>query len=254
MNLEPVPRDEKKLRRTAWTLVLFAVIGGIMIFSAYERYSRNSNRADRPSYVGELRYNLPVVRQDGNRVGLESLQGKVWILNSISISQPQSCELVVKVMQELAEHYKERDDVVFLSFVIDPGAPEEAAAALKAEAERQGAALPQWWFVTTEPVILHKYLKDTCKLGMLPHQNDGNWIYDSSIVLVDKNLKLRKAVVPQQRGGPPFVTGFDFAQASGWDAKGIKTGTERNNVDEMKHLLKNTIEILVNENVQSAEP
>jgi hypothetical protein len=131
--------------------------------------------------------------------------------------------------------------------VIDPGPAEQAAEKLRAEAERQSAQLPQWWFATTEPVILHKYLKDKCKLGMLPHQKDGKWIYDSSIVLVDRNLKLRKAVVPQKRGGPPFVTGFDFAQAAGWDAKGIKTGTEKSNVEEMQALLEATIEILLQE-------
>jgi len=66
--MQPASRDEKKLRRTAWVLVAIAVVGGIMIFSAYERYASNANRADRPSYVGELRHNLPVVRQDGKRV------------------------------------------------------------------------------------------------------------------------------------------------------------------------------------------
>lgn len=245
--MQPAPRDEKKLRRTAWVLVAIAVVGGIMIFSAYERYASNANRADRPSYVGELRHNLPVVRQDGKRVALDELRGKVWVINSISVSQPESCELTVQVMQKMAKKYASRADVALISMVIDPGPAEQAAEKLRAEAERQGAQLPQWWFATTEPVILHKYLKDKCKLGMLPHQRDGKWVYDSSIVLVDRNLKLRKAVVPQKRGGPPFVTGFDFAQAAGWDAKGIKTGTEKSNLEEMQALLEATIEILLQE-------
>ncbi|MFM2297675.1 MAG: hypothetical protein RL117_1382 [Verrucomicrobiota bacterium] len=245
--LQPAPRDEKKLRRTAWVLVAIAIIGGVMIFSAYERYAANANRADRPSYVGELRYNLPVLRQDGKRVGFEELQGKVWVINSISVSQPESCELTVKVMQKMAQKYASRDDVVLISMVIDPGQAEQAAAMLRTEADRQGARLPQWWFVTTEPVILHKYLKDKCKLGMLPHQKDGRWEYDTSLVLVDRNMKLRKAVVPQKRGGPPFVTGFDFAQAASWDDKRLKTGTEKTNVEEMQALLEATMEILLQE-------
>lgn len=245
--MQPASRDEKKLRRTAWVLVAIAVVGGIMIFSAYERYASNANRADRPSYVGELRHNLPVVRQDGKRVALDELRGKVWVINSISVSQPESCELAVQVMQKMAKKYASRADVALISMIIDPGPAEQAADKLRAEAERQGAQLPQWWFATTEPVILHKYLKDKCKLGMLPHQKDGKWVYDSSLVLVDRNLKLRKAVVPQKRGGPPFVTGFDFAQAAGWDAKGIKTGTDKSNVEEMQALLEATIEILLQE-------
>lgn len=250
-NFEPAVRDEKKLRRTALILVAFAIFGGIWIYWAYERYARNANKDDRPSYAGELRYNLPVVRQDGKRVALDELQGKVWILNSVSVSQPESCALAVQVMQDLSKKYQDRTDVVLISMVIDPGLPEQAAALLAAEATRQGASLPQWWFATTEPVILHKYLKDKCKLGSLPHLVDGKWDFDTSLVLVDRNLKLRKAVVPQQRGGPPFVTGFDFTQALAWDAKGVKTGTERNNVQEMQHLLENTIEILLKETVNA---
>jgi hypothetical protein len=82
---------------------------------------------------------------------------------------------------------------------------------------------------------------------MLPHQKDGRWVYDTSLVLVDRNMKLRKAVVPQKRGGPPFVTGFDFAQAASWDDKRLKTGTEKTNVEEMQALLEATMEILLQE-------
>jgi cytochrome oxidase Cu insertion factor (SCO1/SenC/PrrC family) len=246
-NLEPVPRDEKKLRRTAWILVFFALVGGVVIFMAYERYASQANREGRPSYVGELRYNLPVLRQDGIRTGFDELQGKVWILHSISVSQPETCALSVQVMKDLAQKYQGQDDVVLISAVIDPGDADQAGAKLQAEAARLGAKLPQWWIVTTEPKVLHKYLKDKCKLGMLAHQDQGTWVYDTSLVLVDRNLKLRKAVIPQQRGGPPYVTGFDFAQASSWDTKGVKTGTERSNVGEMQRLLEDTIEILRNE-------
>lgn len=249
VNLEPAIRDEKKLRRTAFILLFFAVVGGIMIFTAYERFARNANLDGRPSYVGELRYNLPVLRQDGVRIGFEELQGKVWILHSISASQPDSCHLAVRVMQELSKKYSDNPNVVLISMVIDPGDPELAAEKLKAESARLGAKLPQWWMVTTEPKVLHKYLKDKCKLGMLPHLEQDKWIYDTSLVLVDRNLKLRKAVVPQQRGGPPYVTGFDFTQAASWDAKGIKTGTERSNVREMQKLLDDTIEFLLHENI-----
>lgn len=252
--MEPAVRDEKKLRRTAWILVCFALLGGVFIFAAYERYASNANKELRPSYVGELRYNLPILRQDGVRIGLEELQGKVWVLNSISVTQPDTCALAVRVMQEMAKKYESREDVVFISTIIDPGPPEQAAEVLKQEAQRQGAKLSQWWFVTTEPAVLHKYLKDKCKLGMLPHLEEGRWKYDTSLILVDRNLKLRKAVVPQQRGGPPFVTGFDFSQAAHWDEKGIKTGTERNNVAELQYLLESTVEILLNETMRPTKP
>lgn len=252
--LVPVERDVKKLRRTALILTAFAILGGIGIISAYGRYAKNANREDRPSYVGELRHNLPVVRQDGQRSGLDSLQGKVWIVNSVSVTQPESCALSQSMVKFLEEKYRDNPDVAFVSMVIDPGAPEDAAKVLADAAAKQQATLPKWWFATTEPVVLHKYLKDKFKLGTLPHQVDGKWDYDTSLVLVDRQMKLRKAVVPQQRGGAPFVTGFDFDKAAKWDAEGIKTGTDKSNVEEMKNLLVKTIEILLNEKVNAGEP
>ncbi|NJM36854.1 MAG: hypothetical protein HC845_02695 [Akkermansiaceae bacterium] len=65
--------------------------------------------------------------------------------------------------------------------------------------------------------------------------------------MIDKNGHIRRAVVPQKRGGPPFVATFDFAQAASWDAKGAKTGTERNNAQELEFLLNATIDKLLEE-------
>lgn len=252
--LVPVERDEKKLRRTAWILVAFIIIGGAWIYYAYEKFASQANMDGRPSYAGEIRHNLPVVRQDGQRVALGDLDGKVWVVNSVSVTQPDSCQLSASMMKSLAEKYKDNPSIAFVSLVIDPGDAEQAAQVLASEAQRQGATLPQWWFATTEPVILHKFLKDKFKLSMLAHQTDGKWEYDTSLVLVDRNRKLRKAVVPQKRGGPPFVTGFDFEQSAEWDAKGVKTGTGRSNVDEMKFLLENTIDTLLTETVNAEKP
>ncbi len=245
--LIPVERDEKKLRRTAWYLVVFAFIGGCVIFFAYKKYEHKSFQDDRPAYVGQLFQNLRVIRQDGQESGLDDLKGKVWIMAAISVSQPETCQRTMSVMKSLAETYKDRSDVILVCMVIDPGPAENAASLLSAESAKHGASLPKWWFATADPVTLHKYMKDKFKLNDLAHQENGKWVYDTSLTLVDRDLKVRRAVVPQQRGGPQFVTPFDFDQSAAWDEKGIKTGTERSNVDEMKFLLEKTIAHLLAE-------
>jgi hypothetical protein len=58
---------------------------------------------------------------------------------------------------------------------------------------------------------------------------------------------VRRAVVPQKVGGPPFIATFDFAQAAEWDLKGTKTGTDRSNVEELELLLNHTIDKLLAE-------
>lgn len=252
--LVPVERNEKRIRKTAWILLVFIIVGGAWIFYAYEKFSRKANADGRPSYAGEIRQNLPVVRQDGQRVALGDLDGKIWVVNAVSATQPESCARSMAVMKQLSEKYRDNPDIALVSLVIDPGAPENAATTLASTAKTYGAILPQWWFATTEPVVLHKFMKDKFRLGMLAHQTAGKWEYDTSLVLIDRDRKLRKAVVPQQRGGAPFVTGFDFDLAASWDAQGVKTGTDRSNEDEMKHLIETTIETLLSEIVNQKEP
>jgi cytochrome oxidase Cu insertion factor (SCO1/SenC/PrrC family) len=245
--LIPVERDEKKLRRTAWMLVAFAFFGGSAIFFAYKKYEHKSFQDDRPAYVGQLFQNLRVIRQDGRESGLDDLKGNVWIMGAVSVTQPETCARTMAVMKSLSETYNDRNDVILVCMVIDPGPAENVVAALSSESTKQGATLPQWWFATADPVTLHKYMKDKFKLNDLAHLENGAWVYDTSLTLIDRDMKVRRAVVPQKRGGPQFVTPFDFDQSAAWDEKGVKTGTERTNVDELKFLLEKTIGHLLSE-------
>jgi hypothetical protein len=107
--------------------------------------------------------------------------------------------------------------------------------------------LPQWWLAANEAPTMHKFIKSELKAGIFPHQENGEWIYETSIVLIDRQGHLRRAVVPSRGGGTPYVTGFDFDQAAQWDAEGRLTGNERSNVEQLDHLLAETIETLLSE-------
>jgi hypothetical protein len=107
--------------------------------------------------------------------------------------------------------------------------------------------LPQWWLGGNEPDTLHKFIKNELKATMPPHEKDGQWAFDPTLVLIDKNGHLRRAVVPQQQGGPPFIATFDFDQAAKWDADGKKTGTDLSNEAQLEVLLAATIEKLLAE-------
>lgn len=252
--MEPAVRDPAKLRKTAFFIVLFAVISAVVVLWNYSIASSKQNVSDRPAYHGNVFFNLKFLRQDGKVGGFDDLKGKVWIIQPYSASQPATCELSTAALLRLRERYKDNADVAFVSLVIDPGAAEGALETLKSVAEKNGAVLPTWWFGTTEPAVLHKYLKDKCRLGTLPHFHEGRWIYDSSLILIDRDMKLRRAVVPQQKGGRPFVTGFDFAQAAEWDNEGKLTGTENTNQQEMQGLLEKTIDRLLAEKQTKDQP
>lgn len=249
-NLEPVTPNPRKLLITALILVGVMIVGGALVLKAYQRWTNDQARDNRPAFDGgrlTAEKDLPVVRQDGSRAGLFDLAGKVSLIHTISASEPESAALTTAVMRRLAEHYASQPDCVLISLVLDPGPPENATATLKKSAADLGATLPQWWVATTDPAILHKYVKKELKASLFPSSKSGKWEYDTSIVVVDRNRHIRRPVVHQQRGGAPYVGPFDFDQAASWDARGVKSGTDRTNAQELELLLIKTIDELLAE-------
>lgn len=253
VNLEPVTPDPRKLRNTAFVLVAVMIVGGWLVLKAYERYTAGQSTDERPAInSGRLtaEKDLPVIRQDGSRAGLFDLKGKITVIQTLTVGDPESSARTNAVMQRLAEHYASQPDCVLVSLVLDPGPPEQAKASLVTVSEKLGAKLPQWWVATTDPKILHKYVKKELKSSVFPMEKEGKWLHDTSIVLVDRNRHLRQPVVHQKLGGQPYVAPLDFDEAASWDARGVKSGTERTNEEELELLLIKTIDELLAESVK----
>lgn len=248
-SLEPVERDPRKLRKTALILLVIMIASGIGIYVAYVKWGHQQIQQQaehaRPGIVGRIddKSEFGVVRQDASGAKISDLFGKVWVVCGVSVKDPDSWKATREVLLRLNQRYGSRDDFRIVCFTVDPN--HEEPAVLDAAAKELGVGLPNWWFAGAGEEFVHKFLKNQLKLGVMPHLKDGKWIYDSSITLVDRDRHIRRAVVPQKRGGPPYVAPFDFAQAAEWDAKGVKTGVEKNNVEQLEFLLVQTIEELL---------
>lgn len=248
-NLEPAIRDPKKLRNTAFILVAVMVVGGWFILKAYDTWSRGKAADDRPAIIYRItkERDLRMLRQDGQTVNIADLRGKVIAINVFSNRDPEIAERSFEVMKRLAATRSGQTDFQLISLLIDPVPAEKLVGVLSETATARGTQLPQWWLGSNEPKTLHKFIKNELKTTTYPNENSGKWDYDPTVILIDKNGHLRRAVVPQKVGGPPFIATFDFAQAAAWDAKGTKTGTPRNNVEELETLLNHTIDKLLAE-------
>ena len=175
----------------------------------------------------------------------------VIAVNVTSIRDPQAAELSMAVMKRLAATRAGNKEFSLITLVVDPLPSDKLHASLAELAAANGMNLPQWWVGGNEPKTLHKFIKNELKTNIYPNEVGGKWLYDSSIVLIDKNGHIRRAVVPQKQGGPPFIATFDFEQAAQWDKDGIKTGTDRSNEGELEHLLQTTIDTLLKEPAES---
>ena len=248
-SLEPAIRDPKKLRNTAFVLVGIMLLGGWLIMLSYEQWSKSQARDDRPAVVYRItpERDLRMLRQDGKTADLVNLRGSVIAVNVMSLRDPQAAELSMAVMQRLAKSRAGDANFSLVSLIIDPQPSEKLLSTLAETASTHGMALPQWWCGSNEPKTLHKFIKNELKASIYPNELKGKWEYDSSIVLIDKNGHIRRAVVPQKRGGPPYIATFDFEQAAGWDADKITTKTEHSNVEQLEILLNETIDKLLAE-------
>jgi cytochrome oxidase Cu insertion factor (SCO1/SenC/PrrC family) len=249
-DLQPAVPDPKRLRRTAWILVAIMVIGGILVLKAYESWAVARADDARPSVAHRIRKerDLRVVRQDGSTADLFDLRGKVWAVHVVSLMDADAASRSFGVMKRLAAAHAGNDVFRLVTLVVDPPADaSETAARLRQFADEHDLRLPQWWVATNEAATLHKFIKSELKASRFPYEEGGRWVFDTSVVLIDRGGHLRRAVVPQKRGGAPYVAVFDFDQAAEWDARGVKTGTHLNNEAQLEALLRDTIDSLLSE-------
>ncbi|MDP3850947.1 MAG: hypothetical protein Q8Q59_10615 [Luteolibacter sp.] len=251
-DLEPAVRDPKKLRRTAWILVAIMLLGGWLILRAYQSWASTQSADDRPAIIHRIQKerDLRLMRQDGKIVDLFSLRGKVFVLNVWSRRDPQAAERSMAVMKRLAETRAGAADFHLVTLVVDPIPAASLHDTLTRTAESRNMKLPQWWLGGNEPGTLHKFIKNELKASVFPNEADGKWQYDPTIVLIDRNGHIRRAVVPKTRDGRPAkpeVVAFDFDMAAAWDREGMKSGTEHSNEVELEILLNKTIESLLAE-------
>ena len=254
--LEPAVRDPKKLWRTAWILVGVMIVGGSLILKAYEKWASQQATDTRPAIIHRIQKerDLRLLRQDGKTADLFELRGSVYVLNALSLRDPEAASRSMAVMKRLAEQRANEKDFHLVTLLIDPVPADALRDKLAKAAETHGMNLPQWWLGSNEPGTLHKFIKNELKASVFPNEAGGKWNYDPSIVLIDRNGHIRRAVVPMTRNGKqakPEVVGFDFDQAAEWDAAGMKSGTERSNEAELEILLGRTIDALLAEPTKS---
>lgn len=252
-DLEPAERDPKKLRRTGIILVVLMLVSGVGILLAYNRSAKRQAGDDRPALgSGRLDKNFRVWRQDESEAGLLDLAGDVFVISAVSFEQPDGWRTTRGVLEDLKQRYGGRDDFHIVMLTVDP--ENEPPRKLAGYAADLGAELPFWWLAGASEESTHKFLKNRLKGQMVPHQTDGEWKYDPSLVLVDRDRHLRQATIRARNAAGKELNfrnpvPFDFEQAAQWDAEGRSEGLEKSNVETLEDLLHKTIDHLLEQPV-----
>lgn len=243
-SLEPAVRDPRKLRRTALWLVAIMLASGVGVFAAYLKWAAKQADDDRPGFIGRIdnKSEFGLVRHDESATKISELFGKVWVVFGVPVTQPEGWQATREVLLRLHRRYAGRDDFRIVCFTIDPN--REEPAVLAAAAGELGVGLPNWWFVGAGENYVHKFLKTKLRLGVMPHQKDGKWVYDPSLLVIDRDRHIRQPTLKQGKYRRQKVS-FDFEQAAKWDAEGRTEGLEKSNSATLEDLLVKTIDELL---------
>jgi protein SCO1/2 len=126
-----------------------------------------------------------LTNQDGQRVTMDDLTGKVWLADFVYTTCPGSCPMITEHMALLQG--KLPAGVRQVSFSTDP--ENDSPAVLKAYAEKFGAG-PQWTFLTGPKTAIYDLIEHGFKLPIQTPPG-AQIIHSTRIALVDKRGMVR---------------------------------------------------------------
>lgn len=136
--------------------------------------------------------NFDLTDQDGNSRSFNDFEGKIIVADFFFTTCPTICPIMTKQMTRLQwmledEAYR---DIHFLSYTVNPD--HDTPEVLKVYAEKQGANLEKWTFLTGDQAEIFElgfegYLISTQEDEAAP----GGFLHSSMFVLLDRERRIR---------------------------------------------------------------
>ena len=141
---------------------------------------------------------IPVTNQEGRKVSLNDLHGKVIVADFFFTHCPTICPAMTANMRRLQQSItnaqrvgnKTPDWLHFLSFSIDP--ERDSVERLKYWADRFQVDPDQWWLLTGSKQQIYDMAREEMKLGLVDGKGiDTNFMHTDLFVLLDTNRQIR---------------------------------------------------------------
>jgi protein SCO1/2 len=128
--------------------------------------------------------------QDGRIVNNQTFKGKNYIADFFFTSCPSICPVMSRNLKKISDLYKDEPRLNYLSFTIDP--KYDSIPVLKRYAEKLGADLTRWHFVTGQKEAIYQLAE---KGFYSPANKDdsqaGGFVHSSGLILIDRNGHMR---------------------------------------------------------------
>ncbi|MBM3862944.1 MAG: redoxin domain-containing protein [Verrucomicrobia bacterium] len=154
-----------------------------------------AGRATPPHWFPITR-DLEAVRQDGARVRLSDLRGKVWIAAEFFAVCPHCAVRNGEELRKLYDEFRDHPDFHIVCITVDPENDDRARLADYATA--LGANVSDWWFLNAgDAAATHAYLEQELKFFGVRERSDprdieanGRYAHDLGFLLVDRGFRV----------------------------------------------------------------
>ena len=135
--------------------------------------------------------NIRLVNQLGKTITLDSLRGKILVIDFFFTHCPTICPGLARSMLRLQNSFKGDDDsiVQFLSISIDP--EHDSVPALRAFANRYTSNHDSWWFLTGDKKEIYDFALNELKASVADSSIDTAFIHTEDFFLLDKERIVR---------------------------------------------------------------
>jgi protein SCO1/2 len=131
-----------------------------------------------------------LVNQNGDTVSQKNLDGKIYVANFFFASCPGVCPKMTDEVKQVQDEFKKNNDVLFISHTVDP--EHDSLPALKTFAEKHGADLTKWFFVTgNRDSIYNLAIKGYLVPAAQDARAEGGFLHSQDLLLVDKEKRIR---------------------------------------------------------------
>jgi protein SCO1 len=145
--------------------------------------------------------NIRLVNQLGDTVTLDSLRGKVLLIDFFFTHCASICPILTHNMRHMQDALELRDKVQqveaadtnfvqFLSLTVDPA--HDSAPVLRRYSDRYGVNSDLWWMLTGPKKTIYDFALNELKLGLQDSVNvDSTFMHSDYIALLDKERVIR---------------------------------------------------------------
>src|SRR5688572_15469203 len=131
-----------------------------------------------------------LVNQNGDTITQKNFEGKIYVANFFFASCPGVCPKMTDEVKFVQHEFKDNKDVLFISHTVDPES--DSLPALKAFAEKHGADLSKWFFVTGNrdsiyALAINGYLVPAAEDA----RAEGGFLHSQDLLLIDKEKRIR---------------------------------------------------------------